>query len=126
MEFAFLLIPAVLIVAIVLRLVAGSLDRDRIRQYVESRGGELIKTTWDPFGPGWFGTRNDRIYAVHYYDRDGHEHRAYCKTSMWTGVYFTEDRIVRFSENGDVHEDSLEDENRRLRDELDRLKRRFE
>jgi hypothetical protein len=122
----FLLIPAAIVVALLFRFAAGSMDRDRVRQYVAQRGGEFISADWAPFGPGWFGEKSDRIYQVRYLDQDGNEHEAYAKTSMWTGVYFTEDRIVRYSKRlvDDNAVDSLEEENRRLRMELERLKRK--
>jgi hypothetical protein len=111
------------IVAIVIRLAAGGLDHQRVRKYVESRGGKVIKADWAPFGPGWFGEKGDRIYAVRYLDRDRNVHQAHCKTSVWSGVYFTDDSIVRYADRNDHHQTSLEDENRRLREELERLKR---
>lgn len=123
MEVFVILVPLVILIAIVFRLAAGSMDHDRVRQYVESRGGTVIEANWAPFGPGWFGEKSDRIYAVRYLDQDGNEHEAHCKTSMWTGVYFTEDRIVKYAERDDREEPSLEEENRRLRAEVERLKR---
>lgn len=127
MEFFFLLIPVVIVLAIVIRLAAGGMDRDRIEQYVRDRGGKVLDSNWDPFGPGWFGEKSDRIYGVRYLDRDGNEHEAHCKTSMWTGVYFTEDRIVRYAERptepAAASESALEAENRRLREEVERLRR---
>jgi hypothetical protein len=133
MEIFLALIPIVIIIAIVIRLAAGGMDHDRIRRYVEQQGGTVIDSSWAPFGPGWFGEKSDRIYLVRYTDRDGNEHEAHCKTSMWTGVYFTDDRIVRHAERRDGwreiardEEDrrlNLEDENRRLREEVDRLRR---
>jgi len=126
MEFApfFLLIPLAIVVAIVFRLGAGSMDHNRLRSYVEERGGEVIEINWAPFGPGWFGGNKERIYHVRYLDRDGNEHEAYAKTNMWSGVYFTEDRIVRYGKPPIDEEEveSLEEENARLRAELDRLK----
>jgi hypothetical protein len=118
------LIPLAIIVAILFRVGAGSMDHDRLREYVESRGGKVIDSNWAPLGPGWFGEKSDRIYQVRYIDRDGNEHEAYAKTSMWTGVYFTEDRIVDYAKKPiDVDEvETLEEENARLRAELDRLK----
>jgi hypothetical protein len=79
---------------VVLCLAAGSMDRGRIRKYIEARGGKVIQVKWSPFGPGWFGEKNERIYAVRYMDRSGDEHEAFCKTSMLTGVYFTLDNVV--------------------------------
>jgi hypothetical protein len=123
MEGFLLLIPLFIIIVIVIRLAAGGLDHDRVRQYVESRGGRVIEANWSPFGPGWFGEKSDRIYAVRYLDRDGNEHQAYCKTSMWTGVYFTEDQIIRYADRPAGAKPALEEENRRLREELNRLRR---
>jgi hypothetical protein len=123
MEAFFLLIPLFILIAVVIRFAAGGLDHDRVKQYVESRGGSVIEANWEPFGPGWFGEKSDRIYGVRYLDRDGNEHEAHCKTSMWTGVYFTEDRIVKHADRTGRQQSSLEEENRRLREEIDRLRR---
>jgi len=126
MEGFVILIPVVIIIAILIRLGAGGMDHDRIRQYVEERGGKVIDSNWSPFGPGWFGEKSDRIYGVRYLDADGNEHEAHCKTSMWTGVYFTEDRIVRYADrptSQNATASDLEAENQRLRDEVERLRR---
>lgn len=127
MDAFFLLIPVMIVVAIVIRLAAGGMDHDRIKQYVEERGGKVLDSSWSPFGPGWFGEKSDRLYGVRYLDKDGNEHEAHCKTSMWTGVYLTEDRIVKYAERAAPPaiqaESDLEAENRRLREELERLRR---
>jgi hypothetical protein len=119
------LVPAIILVVILFRVIAGSMDHARLRDYVESRGGEIIDSSWAPFGPGWFGGNRERIYLVRYFDRDRNEHEAYAKTNMWSGVYFTEDRVVHHARRLDEKEvESLEDENARLRAELERLKRK--
>ena len=115
-----------IVLAIVIRLLAGGMDGDRVRSYIEQRGGRLLSSGWAPFGKGWFGEKSDRIYEVRYLDRDGNEHEATCKTSLFTGVYFTEDRIVSYGDEprSVTRDDSrlslLEQENRRLREELNR------
>jgi hypothetical protein len=123
----FLLIPVFIVIAIVIRLAAGGMDHDRIKKYVEERGGTVLDSNWSPFGPGWFGEKSDRIYGVRYLDKDGNEHEAHCKTSMWTGVYFTEDRIVKYAKRPTTAptptKSALEAENRRLREELERVRR---
>jgi len=127
MEFVVLLvIPVVICIALVFRFLAGSMDRERVRQYVEARGGRVIQATWAPFGPGWFGGNKERIYQVRYLDRDNNVHEAYARTSMWTGVYFTEDQIIQHGKPPIEEEEveSLEEENARLRSELERLKRK--
>lgn len=89
----FVVIIAVLALALVIRLVAGTLDRERISQTIWQHGGEMLSCQWQLFGPGWLGDRN-RIYLVRYRDREGHEHEAYCKTGILSGVYLTDDWIV--------------------------------
>jgi hypothetical protein len=71
-----------------------SLDKDRIEGYIRERGGRIVSVNWAPFGRGWFGEKNDRIYEVVYYDAQGNQHWATCKTSLFSGVYWTEDRIT--------------------------------
>src|SRR5205085_9430864 len=97
------------------RVIAGGMDRDRVGDYIRARGGQLVSAEWEPFGPGWFGDKSDRIYEVRYVDRQNDLHVAHCKTSLFSGVYLTEDRIV--SQQA-ASRDSLEEENRRLREEV--------
>lgn len=130
MEGVVILIVIALAVGIGFRVLAGNMDHDRIRDYVRNDGGTVDEIAWEPFGPGWFGEKNDRIYRVRYTDRHGNEHVAHCKTSMWTGVYFTEDKVVRYANRTPATPrparpttESLEAENQRLRDEVERLKR---
>ncbi|MSU78818.1 MAG: hypothetical protein EXS16_12085 [Gemmataceae bacterium] len=121
----FLLIPLGIGLAILFRVLAGNLDHDRLREYVEQRGGTVSSIGWAPFGPGWWGEKSDRIYEVHYTNRDGNLHHSYAKTSMMTGVYFTEDSIVTYAKLSiEAREvETLEDENARLPMEIERLKR---
>ena len=124
-----LIVIVFIIVAVIIRLAAGGMDQDRVRDYVASQGGRVIESNWAPFGKGWFGEKGDRIYEVRFVDRDGNEHHAHCKTSMLSGVYFTEDRITRYASRpeddyaGGDHVAALEDENRQLREEVQRLRR---
>lgn len=138
MPFEFLLILFVgLIIAV--RFGADRLDRQRITEHIEERGGQVHEISWAPFGKGWFGEKNDRIYEVRYEDRAGNTHFAFCKTGLFSGVYFSEDRIVGRplpkrdrsprkrppSPVSTVSKESarvaaLEEENRRLREVLKR------
>jgi hypothetical protein len=123
------IVAVVIALAILFRLAAGMFDHGRIADYIQSRGGKVLSCHWWPFGPGWFGEKRDRIYEVTYLDADGNQHRAACKTSLMSGVYFTQDTIVSGAQrridppqvNRTVME--LAEENRRLRQELARLKR---
>lgn len=127
MQPAFLFI-VVIGLALVFRLIAGSMDGDRVERYVRERGGRLLSKQWSPFGRGWFGEKDSRIYEITYLDRDGNTHRATCKTSLWSGVYFTEDAIIAYSRRESAPSQArdsavdLAEENRRLREEIERLR----
>jgi hypothetical protein len=83
-----------IVVGIVIWVAFMSMDKDRITAYVQERGGRIVSINWAPLGKGWFGEKNDRIYEVVYYDRDGNQHWATCKTSLFSGVYWTGDRTT--------------------------------
>ena len=123
----FVIFPVFIILAIVFRLIAGGMDHDRIDQYISELGGEVIARSWDPFGKGWYGDKK-RIYQLRYQDSEGNIHQATCKTSVLSGVYLTEDHIINYSEQS-IHnrtEADLLEENRRLRQEIENLKKRDE
>ena len=120
-EAGLLLVPLFIAIAIGIRLFAGVLNHERIKEYIANKGGTVTEIQWSPFGPGWFGEKSDAIYEIEYRDRDGSIHVAYCKTSMFSGVYITEDKIVKAVQQPQSSV-SLEEENRRLREELRRLK----
>lgn len=131
MDDTFFVFLAVIVVVIAVRIYAGSKDVGRVRAYVAERGGQLLSSTWTPFGKGWFGDKSDRIYEVRYLDHEGNEHLASCKTSMFSGVYFTEDNIVAANvaqpsrlQRGAGRVAELERENQRLREELERARGR--
>lgn len=119
-----LLIPLLIVVAIVVRLAAGSFDGERVERYLQEQGYELIDRSWDPFGPGWFGEKDSRIYQVVYRDREGRTHQAHVKTSMMSGVYLTNDRIVdEAPTHPDLTEPDLDAEKARLRQRLAEIER---
>jgi hypothetical protein len=89
-----LLVFAAIALVVGVWLVASRMDRDRIEAYVTERGGRVVSVNWAPFGRGWFGEKNDRIYEVVYYDAQGRQHFATAKTSLWSGVYWTEDQVA--------------------------------
>lgn len=122
-----LIVPLVLLVGIGIRMFAGSLDHERIKDYIREKGGRVLEVRWEPFGPGWFGEKSDRIYSIRYLDREGNEHRAHGKTSLLTGVYLTNDQVVRSVQRASASQPppdaaALAAENQRLRQELARIK----
>lgn len=119
-------LPLVLLVAVIAlaaRLIAGGFDGDRVEAYVRKRGWELVDRSWDPFGPGWFGEQDSRIYQIVDRDERGDVHRAHVKTSMYSGVYLTNDEIVERAapDTSAVEVSDLEKENARLRERIAEL-----
>ena len=116
-----------LILVIFLSIIARSRDSDRIKMDIESKGGQLISKERAPFGKGWIGERNDRIYKVVYLDKDGNKHQAFVKTSSGSGVYYSSDEIIEYSQSSrspDQTAADLRNENERLRREIEQLKNR--
>ena len=120
----FAIFAVFIVIAIVIRLMAGGMDGDRVAEYIRSQGGEMIESHWSPFGRGWFGEKNDRIYEVRYRDRLGNIHEATVKTSMFSGVYFTEDKIVQPAKTDEFHASDIESENALLRQRIAELEKR--
>jgi hypothetical protein len=116
------LIAMGLALVVTIRIIAGSLDGERVERYIADRGWRLVSRNWDPFGPGWFGEKNARIYRIVYEDNEGNIHRAHVKTSMFSGVYLTNDQVIRHAEGPAVtQKPSLAEENRRLRERIREL-----
>jgi hypothetical protein len=109
-------ILCIILLAIIIRVIAGGFDGERVEQYIRSIGGELMDKSWDPFGPGWWGERNARIYQIIYRDREGCVRRAHVKTSLFSGVYLTNDVIIE-----DAPSPSIEEEKKQLRRRLAEL-----
>jgi hypothetical protein len=116
------LVVVFLAFAVAFRFVADRLDRDRIRKDVDLRGGHVLDITWKPFGRGWFGEKSDRVYLVEWEDAAREAHRSWCKTSMFTGVFWTEESAPAPGRGGSELE-ALRAENRRLREELERARK---
>jgi hypothetical protein len=75
---------------IAVRVVLHFVDRSRIKDEIESRGGRVLSIRWNPFGRGWLFEKNERHYRVTYTDRSGADVSMNCKTSLFTGVYWAE------------------------------------
>lgn len=74
--------------AVLGRFLVDRLDRQRIRENLAERGCAVLEIHWNPFGPGWFGEKGERIYEVIYETRAGERVVANCKTSLFSGVYW--------------------------------------
>lgn len=67
------------------RWIAWGLDRDRIRECIESCEGKVLDIAWNPMGSRWFGN-NGRIYDVRYQTPQGEVCEATCQTMMFARV----------------------------------------
>jgi hypothetical protein len=113
----------IILLAVFIRIIAGSFDGSRVGAYIQSVGGELLDCSWAPFGPGWFGEKDSRIYAIIYRDSAGSVHRAHVKTSLFSGVYLTNDEIIDSPPPALSVNESAEEEKTRLRRRLAELER---
>jgi uncharacterized OB-fold protein len=75
---------------ILVRIAMHFVDKNRIKDEVETKLGRVVSITWNPFGRGWFFERGERHYDVTYVDRSGATISTSCKTSYYTGVYWAE------------------------------------
>lgn len=115
--------PAVILV-VAYFWTRGSGQR-RIERDIRNKGGKLISIFYDPYADGLF-TRDGEIYQVQYKDAWGNTHKAQCKTSFFTGVYYKNDEVLELGPREQQKIDRLSelaDENRRLSEELERLKK---
>jgi hypothetical protein len=79
------LMAAIVIFAFVL---TPKLDRERIRENIEAHGGKIVEIS-----KVWEWTRHyDRCYEVSYLTPRGKSVNATCRTNMWRGVCWVNDR----------------------------------
>jgi hypothetical protein len=116
----FVFLPLFAAVAIGWWILRDRWNRERIRRYFEDRGDAIIDLQWEPFAR-WFGEKNVTHYRVWYEDREGGKWECLCKTSMWIGVYTTDDRMYERSRDTGAEGD-LREENRRLKEQVRRLR----
>lgn len=83
-------IVVVIFVALAIRVVMHFVDKSRIKDEVESKGGRVISISWNPLARGWFFEKGERHYEVSYVDRSGGTISTTCKTSLFTGIYWAE------------------------------------
>lgn len=89
-----IVVPFALLLALVFRLIAGSMDGDRVENHARENGWTILERHWRPFGPGWYGSKSDRLYEIKYRNREGEVRSAFVKTSALAGVYVSHDRLV--------------------------------
>ena len=79
-----------ILVGLAIRIIMHFVDKSRIKEEIESKGGRVLSIAWNPFARGWFFEKNERHYEVSYIDRSGQTVSTTCKTSLFTGIYWAE------------------------------------
>jgi hypothetical protein len=122
------LVGCILFGVLMMRLMAGQRDRDRIEKYLRDRGCEPLEVRWFPLARAALGERNDRVYQVRYRDTTGLEREATCKTSLMGGVFLSEDvqpqPVSRARRLPNYELEALRKENQLLKEEIERLQRK--
>lgn len=80
-------------VAFAFRIMLHYIDKSRIMSVAQEKGWHNVTVSWSPFAPGWLFEKKERHYKVRYKDDNGTNYMKYCKTSMFTGVYWREETI---------------------------------
>ncbi|MDE0961413.1 MAG: hypothetical protein OSB09_11610 [Planctomycetota bacterium] len=134
-----LTILAIIALVVGARIIAGILDKVRIERTIQKQGNQLVSTRWTPFAKGWLGSKNERLYEVIWIEPSGKRICSTVKTGMLAGTYFSdphvdegnstvaestarsEDSVRETTRSGDLS--ALEEENQRLRQEINHLRR---
>ena len=87
----YLLVPAAIAYILTRRIILETLDRRRIRTFIEARGLTLVDLNLALFVTGWGDNSRGRTYTVRLRDRSGKEGEISCRTSLLGGVYFTDE-----------------------------------
>ena len=85
--------------AALVRILCDRADRRRIHSEAAKLRREVLDISWEFFGRGWFGEKNDRIYRVTVRGRKGRDQVYSCKTSMFSGVYWHSEEPVDSDED---------------------------
>src|ERR1700741_4188206 len=101
MNFSFLLFA--IAAGLAFRVVMHFVDKNRIKDEVEAKGGRIVSISWNPFARGWFFEKNERHYDVTYTDRSGTMQSTTCKTSLFTGVYWADGPRLESRRRGSFH-----------------------
>jgi hypothetical protein len=97
-DIVFIVVPLLAILAILLWLMNRSMDQDRLRGHIETRGGKLLEAKLLSSGKNWWQQTVQRNYEVRYLDTDGHEHLATCITGLFKGIVWSDDKFLRYAD----------------------------
>jgi hypothetical protein len=98
LETIFIVVSLLVIAGVLLWFMNRSMDQDRLRGHLETRGSKLLDLQMLAVGRDWWARSLERSYEVRYLDADGHEHLATCKTGLFKGVNWTDDKFIRYAD----------------------------
>jgi hypothetical protein len=87
----YLLVPLMILYILSRRFILEHFDRRRIRTYLQARSVTLQDLNLALFVPGWGDNDRGRTYVLRVRDRDGNELEVACRTSLFGGVYFSDE-----------------------------------
>jgi hypothetical protein len=84
-----IIILSLVLISILWRIfITSNWDRQRIINDANNNGWTIKTIEWEPFGPGFLGEKNDRIYSVRFINENDIAQTRFCKTSVLSGVYW--------------------------------------
>ena len=89
----FFLILLAAVVGLTIRVILNFVDKANIREAAAFKGWRDIEVSWAPFAPGWLFEKGERHYEVIYRDKSGKRRQRFCKTGLFTGVYWRDQAV---------------------------------
>jgi hypothetical protein len=119
----FILIIFVLLIGIASETIFSGDHKQKINQYFFTRNLRIVSIEHTPFAQGWAFEKNEVLYTVFYWNREGDYCKAIVKTSLWTDVYFSNEEVITYAKRNDPSKERvLEQENEKLKKEIELLK----
>ena len=92
-----ILLSIFVIVALLFPLWLSSRDEKRIRKEIELKGGKLISKETVIYPSSLFYGKRGKVYKVRYLDSKGIEHIATCRGSIFPGIFWVDDVLLKQS-----------------------------
>jgi len=81
-------------IALIAWLIIFFICKGNVKSKLLGKGYTVISVKWAPFGYGWFGEKDAIIFKAKYQDETGMTHTTYCKSGIFSGVYFSNDDLI--------------------------------
>ena len=91
MTIVYIILAIGLIIAIV--SIANVMNKKHIKKSIEGKGGKVLSIKLELLPKGGLFERNETYYTVKFINSKGKQIEAMCKTSMSTGVFWSDDSV---------------------------------